>query len=422
MPMRLFLITLGLLLTAWTLLGCGGPVINGPGSSANRDTDVTNSLGEAYLHYADRSETVTVRDSSTDESLTGIQVLGMTDGDNSLYVAADPYAQYHPAITSGDSSSYYHSRIYLTPADQRLGSNATSYYSVNGGLLYDLGHEYGDRQTTTVGSLRDQLSSLAYGYSAGLVVCVDQPINSYTGSVSATEIAQRTTNLPSAFQAIGWQYIFTSQGYSTNQNLALWVVYPSQLGIAAGSSGALADTVVVVVAPTSASTGSVQSGALRVEMTWDAPVDLDLHLVRNYADLYDSSNDCYWKYLEQNWGDSYRTTDNPRLQFDNQSGYGPETIVLDQMDDQEHYTVAVDYWGDANANPINRSTTATVKVWTKGNSTPRTFLVSNLDYGAPEHGDYKVVCDINGATGDVTIADRGITRQATRSPGSKKSQ
>ena len=422
MPIRLFMITLGLLLAAFTLIGCGGPiVVDGPGSSANRDTDVTNSLGEAYLSYADRDETVTVRDSASDEPLSSIQVFGMTDGDNSLYVAADPHGEYHPAITSGDSSSYYQSRIYLTPTDQRLGTNATSYYTVNGGLLYGLGKYYSDYpRTATVSTLRDQLASLAYGSSAGLVVCVDQPINSYTGRVSATEVAQRATNLSDAFQAIGWQYIFTSRGYSTNQNLALWVVDPYELGIAGGASGALADTLVVIVAPTSGSTGNVLPGSLRVEMTWDASVDLDLHLVRNYADLYDSYNDCYWKYLEQNWGDTYRTTDNPRLQFDNQSGYGPEAIVLDEMDDQEHYTVAVDYWGDANGEPINRSTTATVKVWTKGNSTPRTFLVSNLYHGEPERGDYKIVCDINGATGEVTIADRSITRQATRSPGRKK--
>jgi hypothetical protein len=158
---------------------------------------------------------------------------------------------------------------------------------------------------------------------------------------------------------------------------------------------------------------------MRVELTWDAPVDLDLHLVRNGADLYDPSNDCYWKYLEQNWGDAYDVTDNARLLYDNQYGYGPETVVMDDMVPGDRYTVAVDYWGDADQQPTHTLTNATVKVWTKGSSSPRIFSVNGLDYGAPEGGEYRLVCDIDGSTGEIFIVNRQASRSLTRSVGKK---
>lgn len=421
MRTRLVLLSIVALFSLTVLLGCNGMITLEDGDSSSRDTDITNSLGEAHLSYSSRSETVSVRNSASDAAIRDIQVLGLNDNGNSLYVAADPNQRFHPVITSGESSSYSSNRrVYLTPTDQHLGTNATSYQTVNGGQVYDLASEYGTlAQRTTVSGLRSQLASLAYGHSAGLVVCLDQPATSYTGTIDATEVTQRSNTLSSAFQAIGWQYIYTSRGFSTNQNLNIWVVDPYRLRIASGSADALNDTLIVIVMPTSGSTNDVLPSSLRVEVTWDAPVDLDLHLVRDGADLYDATNDCYWKYLEQNWGDSYRMTDNARLLYDNQAGYGPETAVIDEMTPGDRYTIAIDYWGDANEQPTNTATTATVRVWTMGNSTPRVFTVYGLSYGAPENGQYKIVCDVDGSTGETLIANRQLTRSLTRSIGKK---
>ncbi|MHB9131044.1 MAG: hypothetical protein ACYDBB_08150 [Armatimonadota bacterium] len=421
-----FTVSLVLLALLTLLLGCGG-TISSPGDTSIRDTAVTDSWGEASLYYADsgRSETISVRDSSSDDTLSGIEVLGLGDSVNSLYVAADPYYRHHPVITSGVSSSYYTNRIYLTPADLHSGANATSYHDISGDLLYSLVNDYGLPHSTTVADLRNQLSFLAEGAGAGLVVCLDEPLTSYSDLLAATEIAQRSNDLGSAFQAIGWQYIYTSRGFSSSQPLRLWTIDPYQLQITdqPGDAGALSNTFIAVVAPTTGSSGTVLPGALRVELTWDAPVDLDLHLTRNGAPIYDPLDDCFWKYLWQNWGDPYRTTDDPRLYFDTVSGYGPEKIVVDEMTPGDYYTVVVDYWGDPYEQITHTPVNATVKVWTENSSTPTILYVTGLTYGEPWHGDYKAVCDIEGSTGQVMLNVRtAVTRSTVRATGSKHQQ
>lgn len=393
------------------LAGCNAEFsVNDPESW--RDTGITNSLGEATLYFTDGPQTVTTRNSATDRGIQGIQVLGLADSNDRLFVAADPDRDFHPVITSGESSSSTNARVYLTPVGQVQGTNATSYQNIDGPLLYTLASEYAENSfTTTVGNLRTRLAELAYGDAAGLVVCAHQPITSGTGSISSTEVTQRASNLSEAFQAIGWQYIYTNRGYSTSQNLRVWVVDPFRLRLTDSGAGALSDTLIVVVAPSSGSTGDVLPNSLRVELTWDQPVDLDLHLVRYNYNLFDSQWDCYWEYLEQNWGDPYRTTDNPRLLNDDENGYGPETIVLDEMTPGYIYTVAIDYWGDAYGEPTTRDVYATVRVSSK-NFGIREYRNILLTDGEPYNGDYRLVCDIDGTTGAVTTANRSITRAA----------
>jgi len=400
----------GMAISALLLAGCTGQIVSDNGTTFTVDTAVTNSLGEANLYTNQGSETLGVRNSSTDALLSGMQVLGLSQFDHRLYVAADPQQHYHPIITSGESSNYYAARVYMSPVDQRLGTSATMYTELDNALLPAMVWHYGQRDhTVAISGLRDRLASLAYGQSSMLVVCLDKPLTA-SGNFSAIELAQRADNLPEALQSIGWQYLFTSHGFSSQQSVELWVIDPYDLGIAAGGSGALSNCLITVVAPTNYPVDSTTSGAMKVELTWNAAVDLDLHLTRGGADLYDTANDCYWKYMQQNWGIASRVDDDPCLLFDNRSGYGPETVMLDQMTPGEQYTVAVDYWGDAAGNPTSVPTTATVKVWTNGCDTPHIYQVTGLNSGAPETGQYKVVCDIDGSTGEVTIANRSLTR------------
>lgn len=405
---------ISLMLSSFLLLsGCSGLLLDE--LTRYRATAISDYAGDSRLDFYEGSETVNVRNSATDLPLRGIETLGMRSESDRIYVVADPNHDFYPAITSGIQNSYGNTRLYMTPVDQRTGSNSTSYHTVNGGLLWKICDDYaGDNISTTVSGLRDSIASQAWGKAEGLVVCVTQPINSYTGDISSTQIAQRSSNLATAFQAIGWSNIYSSYGYSSSARLNLWVIDSSLLQIRPNSSGALSGTMVLVVAPVGSSTGTPTSGSLRVELTWDAAVDLDLHLVRNYADLYDADDDCYWKALEQNWGDFYSTNDNPRLLYDNSSGYGPETIVMEQMTAGETYTAVVDYWGDPNGDPITRRVTGTVKVWSQYRSTPYTFYATGLNYGAPNSGDYRIVCDIDGRTGQVTVANRSLNRSVSR--------
>lgn len=409
-------ITATLLLSLILLTGCSGLLLDE--LTRYRATAISDSAGDATLDFYDGSETVNIRNSATDTPLRGIETLGMRSDSDRLYVVADPNRAFHPAITSGETNAYGNTRIYMTPVDQHTGSNSTSYHTVYGGLLWKICNDYAANNiSTTVSGMRNSIATEAWGKAAGLVVCATEPINSYTGDITTTQIAQRSSNLSTAFQAIGWSNIYSSYGFSSSARLNLWVIDPAQLQISSNSSGALSDTLVLIVAPVSSSTGTPIAGALRTELTWNAAVDLDLHLVRDYADLYDADNDCYWHALEQNWGDFYRTDDNPRLLYDNSSGNGPETIVMEQMTSGETYSVVVDYWGDPSGNPISRTVTATVKVWTQSRSTPVTFTVTGLNHGAPNTGDYRIVCDIDGRTGQVTAANRSINRSVSRAAG-----
>ncbi|HEX2951717.1 MAG TPA: hypothetical protein VHV83_19455 [Armatimonadota bacterium] len=410
-PLLFVLVVVSLL-----LLGCGGSGDVGS-VQPNRDTAQTNAFGEAYLYYSsDHQETISVRNSSTNQPIADIQVLGMIDySENQLFVAADPHQHYLPTITSGKDMGNDPTRIYLPQADQYTGTNATSYTEVNGGLLYDMAQTYQKAQVdTTVADLRDKLALLAYGKSAGLVVCVSKILNSYAGQMAATQITQQSNDMTAAFQAIGWQYIYTSRGFTPDQHLNIWVIDPKKLAICPGSIGALADTFIAIVAPLTDPAGTISTGKLKVELCWSAPVDLDLHLIRNGAALYDLYNDCYWRNMELNWGPEI--SEHPRLLGDCTDGiYSPETTRLDEMNANDTYEVYVDYWGDPHGNPIDRAVTATVKVWIQGNPQPKIFPVSGLVHGIPGTGDGQTVCTISGATGDVFTNMVSRTQTTVRS-------
>jgi hypothetical protein len=103
---------------------------------------------------------------------------------------------------------------------------------------------------------------------------------------------------------------------------------------------------------------------LRVEMYWNGPPDrscdtyagldcdpsdLDLHLLRPGSERwFDSVGDCHWVNCAPgrtvDWGTAGDPTDNPRLDLDDQEGFGPENINVD-VPVPGVYRLAVDFWG-----------------------------------------------------------------------------
>ena len=85
--------------------------------------------------------------------------------------------------------------------------------------------------------------------------------------------------------------------------------------------------------------------AIKAVLSWSIDYsDVDLHLVAPGGKLW-TENDCYFANLNPDWGDPEQSLDNPMLDIDNVSGYGPETIVLPSPVDGL-YTVVVHYWAD----------------------------------------------------------------------------
>lgn len=106
-------------------------------------------------------------------------------------------------------------------------------------------------------------------------------------------------------------------------------------------------------------------GAVRIVLDWDrSPADLDLHLVKEGAYHISYRN-------MQNSGDGAA-----RLDRDDTTGYGPETITIYRTDNQAVYTCYVmDYSNNANAssNDLSKSK-ATIRVY-NNNELTHTFYV-----------------------------------------------
>ncbi len=107
---------------------------------------------------------------------------------------------------------------------------------------------------------------------------------------------------------------------------------------------------------------AVPADQLYVELSWKgANADMDLHLARNDAGLFESPDDTSWCNTNPDWGSSTDPDDDPRLDLDDDEGYGPENInVLSPADGT--YLVRVHHFDDANDGDV----TAEVKIWTFG--------------------------------------------------------
>lgn len=127
--------------------------------------------------------------------------------------------------------------------------------------------------------------------------------------------------------------------------------------------------------PDSITIEAVPSHDFYVQLTWDAAADLDLHLIRNGGALYDNTNDVSYCHKQADWGVPNVTTDNPSLDWDNISGYGPETTSI-AAPAPGTYAVNVVYYGlngfpsceDQSGNSVScPRANATIKVYFDGN-------------------------------------------------------
>ena len=101
---------------------------------------------------------------------------------------------------------------------------------------------------------------------------------------------------------------------------------------------------------------------LHVELTWNGGgADLDLHLLNGAGTFYTNPDDCNWCNRTPDWGVVLDTTDDPRLDIDDQFGYGPENINLDDPAD-DTYEVKVHYFIENGDEDV----TATVHIYVFG--------------------------------------------------------
>lgn len=116
-----------------------------------------------------------------------------------------------------------------------------------------------------------------------------------------------------------------------------------------------------ISAPDRCTIDAIPIDELHVELSWDTPAaDLDLHLAREDADIFTVGEDACFCNLSPNWGGP-GAADDPRLDLDDQGGFGPENINIREPAESS-YTVRVHYWEEHGDDAV----TARVRVFTYG--------------------------------------------------------
>jgi len=88
----------------------------------------------------------------------------------------------------------------------------------------------------------------------------------------------------------------------------------------------------------------VPTEELHVQLVWDHPyADMDLHLLREMGEVFDHEYDAYFSNREPNWYPENPDA-SPVLDLDDNQGYGPENINIEQPLPGSRHTIYVHYW------------------------------------------------------------------------------
>jgi hypothetical protein len=118
-------------------------------------------------------------------------------------------------------------------------------------------------------------------------------------------------------------------------------------------------------APTTVRYRATPTEALHIQLVWDHPSgDLDLHFMRGSGPLFNHLTDCYFSNRFPVWfGDAATDPRNPRLDVDDQGGFGPENVNV-IAPEPGRYRVAVHYWNKkTDGDP---AALATLRIFVKG--------------------------------------------------------
>jgi hypothetical protein len=100
---------------------------------------------------------------------------------------------------------------------------------------------------------------------------------------------------------------------------------------------------------------------IHIELTWDTgAADLDLHLLDGDGAFFTPPGDCTWCNRNPSWG-GIGTEDDPSLDIDDLSGYGPENVNV-RVPADDTYRVLVHYFQDNGDGDV----VATVRVYVRG--------------------------------------------------------
>jgi len=127
---------------------------------------------------------------------------------------------------------------------------------------------------------------------------------------------------------------------------------------------------------------AVPRDALHIQLTWDHPeADLDLHFLRGDEALeYHPFDAGYDAYFSNRFPDDWypEEANHPRLDIDDQRGFGPENINLREPA-TDTFQVWVHYWNDNQQGEARTPTTGTVRVYVHGMLRHETYIAFEED-------------------------------------------
>jgi hypothetical protein len=167
-----------------------------------------------------------------------------------------------------------------------------------------------------------------------------------------------------------------------------------------GNPGCTTDTVEIVALD--------ELPDLRVDVSWAADHDMDLHFLRSdatgtFPDFGDPVDDAHYDNLSPDWNVAGDGTDDPFHFGDDTDGFGPETLVLAEFEAGRTYRVVVQLARLDGRRPFDWNANATLTI----RSPSGVPMVHNesRQFTRQENGLYWIVWEIDGATGAVTTLD-----------------
>ena len=109
---------------------------------------------------------------------------------------------------------------------------------------------------------------------------------------------------------------------------------------------------------------------LHIQLVWDTtPADFDLHVLKDGGTAFTHEGDVYFSNRQpvapDDPGWSENPDENPRLDVDDDSGYGPENTNIKHPAPNSRWTVLVHYWNKQTSS--DPTTTATLRLFVYGN-------------------------------------------------------
>jgi hypothetical protein len=173
---------------------------------------------------------------------------------------------------------------------------------------------------------------------------------------------------------VGSTAVLASTQNNTNELVVdLAGFYQVQLDVFAVDGDRPDDGLIRSCAPATIDIDVVPEDDLHIQLVWDHPdADFDLHLLRDNGRVFTHDGACYFsnRQPEQtaetpSW--SINPDENPRLDVDDNRGYGPENINLKHPAPGSRWTVLVHYWNKQTAGAA--TATATVRLFAYGRQT-----------------------------------------------------